>query len=76
MFRTVIMGVTLSLTWQLVGQMVKLLYSVSAIKAYFAVVLLTAIGLSLWILKYPQPDTEAFFMLFWSLLGLVLGVGL
>jgi hypothetical protein len=76
MLRTFITGMTLSLGTSLIGGVVKYTYAVSVINGSIICGLLVVIGLSIWILRYPQPSTEGLFLLFWSILGLVLGTGL
>jgi hypothetical protein len=76
MVRNMTMGLTLCLGSSLCGSLVKVLYFVSVLNSSLLGVLLVAMGLSIWLLRYPQPDAEAWFYLFWVTLGLVLGVGI
>jgi hypothetical protein len=76
MVRQLVMGMTYCLGSSLMGQLVRTIYTINVLNSTMVGILLVAIGLSVWVLRYPSPSTEAWFMLFWVTLGLVLGVGI
>lgn len=75
MMRVLMQAVTASLGASTIGQLAKWLFVYSPLASGLLTLLAIAMGMSVWLLRYRERTVEAYFLLFWATVGLVLGIG-